>query len=170
MSDINQNDNEAAIILANQKYCTISVCSLDAKPWITPVFYATDEKLNLFWLSENSAKHSSLLETNSLASLVIYDSNASMGAGNALYMSGKVCISPESLTDNALSLLREKVGSSSEFSDRYTREDVSGESPWRLYALTPSQAWCLDRSSNVRGWPVVRRVELNLELLRTVCK
>ena len=107
---MDQNHSSAADILCERRYCTVSTCSLDSQPWITPVGYAIDEDLNLYWLSECTAKHSSLLEANPRASVVVFDSTAPAGVGNAVYMSGSVQISPESRMDRALTVLREKAG------------------------------------------------------------
>ena len=35
------------------------------KPWITPVYYASDVNMNIYWLSRNSRRHSQELRKNS---------------------------------------------------------------------------------------------------------
>jgi uncharacterized protein YhbP (UPF0306 family) len=79
----------AKSIIANNIYCTLSTCSDDGYPWVSPVFFAYDEKLRLYWSSAVVAKHSqNLYENNGRAAIAIFNSSVSEGAGEGLYFYG----------------------------------------------------------------------------------
>jgi nitroimidazol reductase NimA-like FMN-containing flavoprotein (pyridoxamine 5'-phosphate oxidase superfamily) len=39
---------KACSILKSNLYCTLSTCSTDGYPWVTPVFFVYDDRLTLY--------------------------------------------------------------------------------------------------------------------------
>ena len=161
MSDMQKYYDGALEILNSNIYCTLSTASNDGEPWVSPVFFAFDKALNIYWLSEETSKHSELIKSNSRVSCVVFNSDASAGADNAVYFSGNAEIYSGEDVNEPLNLLEVRGPKAGDFS-RYEVSDVTGESPWRLYHFTPSKAWILGENQKVRGWAVVRRLELEL--------
>ena len=155
---------EALEILNSQMYCVLSTASLQGEPWISPVFFAFDEKINLFWVSEECSRHSTLVKQNPRLSCVVFNSSATPGEGNAVYFSGGVKIVAEDQLQKPLKLLKARATKSGPFS-KYEISDMIAESPWRLYQLTPVNAWILKDKAEVRGWEVDRKQELDLSLV-----
>ena len=133
-------------------------------PWVSPVFFAFDSEINLFWLSEEAAQHSIFLAANPTMSCVVFDSSAPAGTGNAVYFSGSANLSVDGDLKKPLQLLAARGPKTGSFS-RYALSDISGDSPWRLYQFAPDRAWTLGPSEDVNGWTVNRRKELDLKTL-----
>jgi hypothetical protein len=56
------------------------------RPWVSPVFFAADGYRDLYWISAPQATHSRNLAERPEASIVVFDSQAPVGTGQAVYM------------------------------------------------------------------------------------
>jgi hypothetical protein len=56
------------------------------RPWVSPVFFAADGYQDLYWISAPQATHSRNLAERPEASIVVFDSQAPVGTGQAVYM------------------------------------------------------------------------------------
>lgn len=80
---------KARHIMATIHYCTLSTCSADGLPWVSPVFFAYDANWHLYWSSAIAAQHSqNLYHNQGRATIALYDSSVSEGSGKGLYLSG----------------------------------------------------------------------------------
>lgn len=74
------------IIDANLYIC-LGTALPDGRPWVTPVYYASEDYMRFFWVSSPEAAHSRNLETRPQVSLVVFSSQAPIGTGQGVYMS-----------------------------------------------------------------------------------
>src|SRR5271170_5562425 len=72
------------IIDANQ-YMTLATADAQGQPWASPVFYATADYTEFYWISAPETTHSRNLAQRPEISIVIFDSTAPEGAGQAVY-------------------------------------------------------------------------------------
>lgn len=56
--------------------------------WVAPVAYAYDERFNLFWYSERTARHSRHIEINESVAVAIFNSQASSDEVDGLQIAG----------------------------------------------------------------------------------
>jgi nitroimidazol reductase NimA-like FMN-containing flavoprotein (pyridoxamine 5'-phosphate oxidase superfamily) len=70
------------------RYMTLSTADADGLPWASPVWFAAaDELSELLWVSEPGARHSRNIAARPQVGVVIFDSQAEVGAAQALYAS-----------------------------------------------------------------------------------
>ena len=151
---------EAAELLDSNHYCVISTASLAGVPWSTPLFYAFDSHCRLFWISATTCRHSQFLEENPCASAVIYEPPSVSCEASALYLSGSVKICEGGMLDYGLEVYmrRTMLGISGR------AIDYQGESPCRMYCLTPEEAFSLQEPEWEDNLLLDRRVAITLPL------
>jgi hypothetical protein len=91
------------IIDANQ-YLTLATADALGQPWASPVFYATADYAEFYWISVPEATHSRNLAQRPQISMVIFDSTAPEGTGQAVYMSATAEQVPDGDLDRALAV------------------------------------------------------------------
>ena len=74
------------IIDANQ-YMTLATADAAGQPWASPVFYATADYVEFYWISAPEATHSRNLAQRPRLGIVIFDSGVPAGTGQGVYMS-----------------------------------------------------------------------------------
>ncbi|MDB4979080.1 MAG: pyridoxamine 5-phosphate oxidase-like protein FMN-binding protein [Candidatus Peribacteria bacterium] len=152
---------KARQILNDNLYCTIATSTLNGTPWISPVFFAYDETYNIFWISSKEAKHSALLKLNPQAAIVIFDSKAPEGKGDAVYMESTVTVLTR--TDDierGMNILGKRV-SKDEFK-AHSATEVTGENMWRIYKAVPNAIYTLSEGKYVNGQYIDTKVLISL--------
>jgi hypothetical protein len=124
------------IIDAN-RYMTLATAGEDGRPWATPVWFATEDYRQFFWVSDPNARHSKNLAERPDLGIVIYDSSVPVGGAQAVYLSA---------------VAAEVAGAGIEIFTRrslaqglrpWTREDVVPPARHRLYRATASEHFVL---------------------------
>jgi nitroimidazol reductase NimA-like FMN-containing flavoprotein (pyridoxamine 5'-phosphate oxidase superfamily) len=110
-------------------------------PWVSPVWFASEDYRNFHWVSSADSKHSRNLATRPEVAIAIFDSSVPVGAAQAVYMKGL-----------AKELAGDELDPGLEVFDRVSREDigrewglddVQGSALVRLYRATVSEHWVL---------------------------
>ena len=57
-------------------------------PWVSPVWFASEDYRNFHWVSSPDAKHSRNLAARPEVSIAIFDSSVPVGGAQAVYMKG----------------------------------------------------------------------------------
>lgn len=125
-------NTEAATILSQTRYATVSTVDEDGKVWAAPVWYAYDDHLTLYWWSAKDSQHSQSITRTGHAYITIFDSQAPEGEGSGLY-----------LRVNAKEVVDDELNRAIELYNRTTtqftlsRENTTDHAPTRLYQATP---------------------------------
>lgn len=115
--------------------------SVNGQPWNCTVYYASDDALNLYWISMPDTRHSLELGMNSKVSVAIpvkFDDMTVRG----LSLEGTA----EEITD--AEIIKEKVKL---YSDKFSRGDdwykdyIKGNNPHKLYKIKPTKIVLFDR-------------------------
>ena len=114
------------IIDANQ-YMTVATADAQGQPWASPVFYATANYTEFYWISAPETTHSRNLAQRPEISIVIFDSTAPEGAGQAVYLSATAGQVPDDDLDRALAVCGRGLA---------PREQLQAPAPYRLYQAT----------------------------------
>jgi uncharacterized protein YhbP (UPF0306 family) len=145
-------DVARAVIDAN-RYMALGTVDEGGHPWVSPVWFASEDYRNFHWLSSPDAKHSLNLAAHSEVAIAIFDSSVPVGGAQAVYMKGV-----------AKELTSTELEQGLEVYDRVSRrdvgrgfglDDVQGSALFRLYRATVSEHWVLipgrdpDRGSGV---------------------
>jgi nitroimidazol reductase NimA-like FMN-containing flavoprotein (pyridoxamine 5'-phosphate oxidase superfamily) len=75
-----------AIIDANS-YMVLGTSDEAGLPWVSPVWFATADYQEFFWVSDPGRRHSWNLAVRPQLSIVIFDSTVAPNTGQAVYMS-----------------------------------------------------------------------------------
>lgn len=130
----------ARAIIDSNYYMVLGTADAEGLPWVNPVFYAAKDYREFFWISKPDVTHSMNLEVRPELGIVIFDSQQMPGTGSGLYMSAVA----EQLDESEVDLALETYPGPAERGARpFTREDVVGAAPYRLYRATASQHFML---------------------------
>jgi uncharacterized protein YhbP (UPF0306 family) len=77
----------ARTIIDANRYMTLATADAQGQPWASPVFYATADHTEFYWISAPQTTHSENLAQRPQLSIVIFDSTAPEGTGQAVYLS-----------------------------------------------------------------------------------
>jgi Pyridoxamine 5'-phosphate oxidase len=136
-------DAVARAILDANHYMTLGTADADGRPWVSPVFFAADRYRDLYWISSPEATHSRNLAARPELSIVVFDSKAPVGTGQAVYMAATAAEVDEADLDHALAFYPGEIGLSAG-ARTMTAADVRAPSPYRLYRASVSRHWVLD--------------------------
>ena len=87
-----------AVIEAN-KYMTLATADDAGRPWASPVYYTPEGHDVFYWASSPDSVHSRNLAQRPELSIVIFDSQAEIGAAEAVYMLARADIVPDDELD-----------------------------------------------------------------------
>lgn len=133
--------------LETNPYLTLSTCSKDNIPHITPVYIGhRTSQLKFYWLSAENSQHSRNIKDNPIICAVHFNTNATPGTGIGIYLSGP-----------AHQLSPDKVPFTADGRDEFSyaidvltqnRPDLdrnallSPDAPRKPYVFYPTKAWC----------------------------
>jgi predicted pyridoxine 5'-phosphate oxidase superfamily flavin-nucleotide-binding protein len=145
MTDVQQPDLDAVAreILDTCVYMTLGTADADGRPWVSPVFYAADGYRDLYWISSPEATHSRNLAERPEVSIVVFDSRAPVGSGQAVYMAATAAEVAADDLERALAVYPGERGLRAG-ARAVTADQVRAPAPYRLYRATVSQHWALD--------------------------
>jgi nitroimidazol reductase NimA-like FMN-containing flavoprotein (pyridoxamine 5'-phosphate oxidase superfamily) len=87
---LNQQQDPGALaraIIDSNLYMVLGTADEAGRPWVSPVFYASAEYREFFWISDPEATHSRNLANRPEISIVIFDSQVPANTGQGVYMS-----------------------------------------------------------------------------------
>ena len=73
-------------IIDENLYMVLGTADGSGRPWATPVYFASSGDREFFWVSSPHATHSRNIAVRAEVGIVIFDSRASIGAGQGVYM------------------------------------------------------------------------------------
>lgn len=155
-------------IIKENKYLTLSTVSKDLIPWCTPLFYTYDKEINFYWFSAKDSKHSHNINQNKNTSLVIFDSIAEIGDGDAVFFEGETI---------ELNIIEEVKIAINFLNKRFDNNifkfksvsQLTNKSINRAYKFIPRKCYSLT-DLEIDGEFVTRRVEFNITDLRKFIK
>ena len=121
---------------------TLATADADGAPWASPVWFAHEHYEVFLWMSQPGARHSRNIAARREIAIVIFDSTVSPHQRNAVYVEATATVVPDAeLADAVAAYAARSVARGLE---TLTREDVSGDAPWRLYRARASTVYVLE--------------------------
>ena len=142
-SRIVTNDDIARAILDAGIYAVLGTADADGLPWASPVWFASEDYRELYWVSYPGARHSQNIAVRPQIAMVVFDSTVPSGTGQGVYMTATA----EQLSDRAAIehgidvFSRESVRQGNQ---EWGLERVTGEARLRLYRASMYEYWILD--------------------------
>jgi uncharacterized pyridoxamine 5'-phosphate oxidase family protein len=124
----------ARTIIDVNHYMTLATADAEGQPWASPVFYATADYAEFYWISAPETTHSRNLAQRPEISIVVFDSAAPEGDGQAVYLSATAEQVPDDDLDRALAVYPGLAGRG--LGPHHTREQLQALAPYRLYRAT----------------------------------
>jgi nitroimidazol reductase NimA-like FMN-containing flavoprotein (pyridoxamine 5'-phosphate oxidase superfamily) len=140
------NDDIAREIFAAGTYVVLASADVDGVPWSSPVWFATEDRRAVYWVSDPQARHSRNIAVRPRIALVVFDSTVSPGHGQAVYMSAtaKQLADPTAIEHGMAVFSRTARDQGMQ---EWGVERVSGEARLRLYRASVHEHWILDPDS-----------------------
>jgi hypothetical protein len=132
----------ARTIIDSNLYMALGTSDASGRPWVSPVYYAVDGYTDFHWVSRPEATHSRNLFTRHEVSIVIFDSRAPIGTGQAVYMSALAREVTGVELDRGIDLFSRS--SQARGAREWTPADVQPPAQLRLFRATASEYWVLD--------------------------
>jgi nitroimidazol reductase NimA-like FMN-containing flavoprotein (pyridoxamine 5'-phosphate oxidase superfamily) len=140
MSQDELNDLARTVIDANS-YLALGTADETGRPWVSPVWFATEDYRHFHWVSSPEARHSRNIEARPEVAIAIYDSSVPVGGAQAVYISGQAEELTGAETERGIELfsrISEAGGAR-----RWTLDEVRDPAPLRLYRATATEHFVL---------------------------
>ena len=132
-------DAAEEIVNAN-RYMTLATVAANGDPWASPVWFAPDGDREFLWVSDPRTQHSRNLAERPGLAIVIFDSQVAVGHASALYLTATAREVEHGIETFSAHSVAQGLRT-------WTREDVSGAAPLRLYRAQATERWILGAAS-----------------------
>ena len=133
-------DAHARALVDANLYVTLGTADADGSPWVSPVYFATADYADYYWVSAEDAAHSRNIEARPRVSMVIFDSQVPTYHGRAVYLSATAAVVAGDDVERGLAVY---PGAASRGASRVETADVTAPSRYRLYRATVTDAFVL---------------------------
>jgi nitroimidazol reductase NimA-like FMN-containing flavoprotein (pyridoxamine 5'-phosphate oxidase superfamily) len=130
-------ETQAAEIVAANRYMVLSTADADGRPWVSPVWFATDDGVEFLWLSRPDTRHSANVRARPEMAIVIFDSTVAPGDAKALYVSARADELDGAERDRCLEIYSR--ASVAQGLTAFTPNDVGEGGRWRLYRAVATE-------------------------------
>jgi nitroimidazol reductase NimA-like FMN-containing flavoprotein (pyridoxamine 5'-phosphate oxidase superfamily) len=120
-------------------YMTLATADAAGIPWASPVWYAPESYASLLWVSSLESRHSRNLEARAELALVIFDSRAPVGTGEAVFFEATAKVVGETELEAALTVFSRRL--LAQGGPRLHSSELKDPSPQRLYRARASQIY-----------------------------
>ncbi len=150
------NVKRARDIIESNNFMSLATCTSSGNPWATPLFYAYDDKYNLYFVSSKNSLHVNHIMDNPTVAVTIFNSTQPAGSTEGVQLLGQAeWVKDEEELGRAIDLyyrrlLPEVRGA---MTDRYPTATYLPPSRFRFFKISIRRAYIPD----VRG-----RVEIKL--------
>jgi hypothetical protein len=134
-------DDIARAVLDANAFMTLATADEAGVPWASPVWFATEDYREFYWVSSPSARHSTNLAVRPDLSIVVFDSTAQPLSGQAVYMVATAAQVPESDVEPGLGVFN-RVSLRSGLKE-FGVGSVTADGRLRLYRATVTEHRCL---------------------------
>lgn len=156
-------NSKAKDIIQRILFMTIATSSKSGLPWNSPVYFAYDEKFNLYWASDKNAQHSKNIVENNNLFIVIYDSTLPEGRGEGVYIRAKAYeLSDEKEIEHALAILYVRKNQDPK---KRPPQEFTNNYPRRVYKAIPEKFW-INVEGDINGNFIDKREEVKLKIDR----
>ena len=139
------DDNERAAfeaIVGASSYMTLATGDATGLPWASPVWFASTDFRQFYWVSSPQARHSQNLAARPELAMSVFDSRQPPYSGQGVYVSATGEMVPESEIDAGLEVY--SAVSRQRGLPEWDRSKVTSPTKHRLYRATASELFILD--------------------------
>ena len=133
-------DAHARAIIDTNLYLTLGTADSEGTPWVSPVYFATADYADFYWVSAAEAVHSRNVAGRPQVSLVIFDSQVPTYSGRAVYLAAQATELSGPDLDRGIEIY---PGAPTRGASDIALDDVVAPSRYRLYRATVTEAFVL---------------------------
>jgi len=130
------------LIVGASSYMTLATADATGVPWASPVWFATTDFREYFWVSSPHSRHSQNLAARPELAISIFDSRQPPYSGQGVYVAAVGETMPESEIDAGLEVY--SGVSRQRGLPEWDRSKVTSPSKHRLYRATAHELFVLD--------------------------
>jgi hypothetical protein len=131
----------ASDIIEASRYLVLATADAVGRPWSSPVYFAHIGFAEFFWVSSPDVTHSRNIAVRPEVGIVIFDSQAAVGAGQGVYMSATAKLLESGETAPGIEAFSRR--SVAHGGPEWTSADVRPGTGLRLYQATADSHWIL---------------------------
>jgi len=141
-----QNLEELArTIIDSIVYMVLGTADESGRPWTSPVYFASKSYREFYWMSSPDVTNSHNILVRPEVSIVIFDSRAPVGKGQAVYISAVAEELVGTELDRGLRIYNGRFPNPADHGvSVIVPEDVRAPSLYRLYRAIAQEHWVLD--------------------------
>ena len=136
----------ARAIIDQIAYMVLGTADAAGVPWASPVYFASDEYRDFYWVSSPAATHSKNIVARPEVGLVIFDSRAPIGTGQGVYVRAIAGEVPEPDLEAGIAIFSAR--SVGQGAPPWSAEDVRPPAPFRLYRARTTEASMLAKDGS----------------------
>jgi hypothetical protein len=129
MSGHPELDAMARRVIDANHYMTLATREPDGRPRLSPVYYTAARYTDFYWVSSPDARHSRNVADRAEVEIVIYDSTAPVGDGQAVYLAAVA----RAIRDDELEAVAPEAFRTTAGARPFTPEELRAAAPLRLY-------------------------------------
>jgi nitroimidazol reductase NimA-like FMN-containing flavoprotein (pyridoxamine 5'-phosphate oxidase superfamily) len=130
-------ETQAREIVAANRYMVLATAGADGVPWISPVWFASDDASSFLWISKPERRHSRNVAERPEIAIVVFDSSVAPDDATALYVSAVAAELDGTERDEAVAAYSR--ASQAQGLRAFTSADVGPGGPWRMYRATATE-------------------------------
>jgi hypothetical protein len=146
---MNKQSDLAAIaksIIDANIYMVLGSADGTGTPWVSPVYFASRDYTNFYWVSSPQVRHSLNISVRSQISVVIFDSRLPIGTGQGVYMEAMAGELIDADVETGIGVYSQ--ASVRDGASEWSLDDVLSPAPYRLYRARATGHWVLDREDH----------------------
>jgi nitroimidazol reductase NimA-like FMN-containing flavoprotein (pyridoxamine 5'-phosphate oxidase superfamily) len=143
------NEDIARAALVAGVYVVLATADADGSPWASPVWFATEDNRQLYWVSDPRARHSQNIAVRPRIAMVVFDSTVTPGTGQGVYMTATAerLSEPAAIEQGMAVFSRESRRQGDE--QAWEVDRVTGQARLRLYRASVHEHWILDPDATI---------------------
>jgi len=130
-------------IIEASRYLVLATADAAGRPWSSPVYFAHTGFAEFFWVSSPDVTHSRNIAVRPEVGIVVFDSQAAVGAGQGVYMSATAKLLESREIDPGIEAFSRR--SVAHGGPEWTSEADRPAAGLRLYRATADSHWILAR-------------------------
>lgn len=128
-------------LIDTSRYLVLATADVAGRPWSSPVYFAHVGLTEFFWVSSPDVTHSRNIAVRPEVGIVVFDTQAAIGTGQAVYMSAAARLLEDGETVPGIETFSRR--SVRHGGREWTSADVRSGTGLRLYQATADSHWIL---------------------------
>jgi nitroimidazol reductase NimA-like FMN-containing flavoprotein (pyridoxamine 5'-phosphate oxidase superfamily) len=126
-------------VIAANRYMVLATADEQGLPWATPVWFATEDHRDFYWVSDPNTRHSRNIAARPEIAIAIFDSSVTPGDAAAVYMRAHAeQVAPADIM-GVFARESERQGLAA-----WTEASVTEPAKHRLYRARATEHWTLN--------------------------